>query len=107
MFGLLLGFEGRIGRTAFWAVQIPLLALLLVYAFYAEQLLALWLPGSIFLGYAVALLALAPLVWVECAIVIKRTHDRGKTGFWSLLLLLPVVGWAWLLIDCGLRPTRL
>ncbi len=104
MMELLFGFEGRIGRIAFWAVQIPLLALSLIYFIYTDSLLAHWLPGSVFLGYAVALAAAAPLIWVEYAIIIKRFHDRGKTGFWSLLVLLPVIGWAWLLIDCGLLP---
>ncbi|HTR83769.1 MAG TPA: DUF805 domain-containing protein, partial [Reyranella sp.] len=46
----------------------------------------------------------APLIWVQYAITIKRCHDRGKTGFWSLLLLLVPVGFVWLVIDCGLLP---
>ena len=46
----------------------------------------------------------APLIWVQTAIVIKRYHDRGKSGFWALLLFIPVFGLLWLLIDCGLLP---
>jgi uncharacterized membrane protein YhaH (DUF805 family) len=56
----------------------------------------------VFEGLAFALVLAAPLIWVQLAIVVKRYHDRGKSGFWSLLLLVPVVGWAWLLIECGL-----
>ena len=104
MFELLFAFEGRIGRGAFWAVQIPLLLLFWIYFNYIDRLLARWIPGSVFMGSAVALLVAAPLSWVESAIIIKRFHDRGKTGFWSLLALLPVIGWAWLVVDCGLLP---
>ena len=104
MLGLLFGFDGRIGRGAYWAVQALLLLLFWVYFNYVDRLLARWIPGSVFLGYAVALLAAAPLIWVQYAIIIKRFHDRGKTGFWSLLVLRPVIGWAWLLVDCGLLP---
>jgi uncharacterized membrane protein YhaH (DUF805 family) len=43
-------------------------------------------------------------MWVQCAIVIKRCHDRGKSGFWALLLFIPVIGLLWLLVDCGLLP---
>ncbi len=106
MFGLLFAFEGRIGRAAFWAVQLPLLVLFWVYFNYIDRLLAHWIPGSVFLGYAVALLIAAPLIWVQYAITIKRCHDRGKTGFWSLLLLVPLLGQLWALIDCGLLPAR-
>src|SRR5690349_18665457 len=106
MLGLLFAFEGRIGRGAFWLVQGPLLALYWVYFNHVDRLLARWIPGSVYLGYAVALLLAAPLIWVQYAITIKRCHDRGKTGFWSLLLLVPLVGQLWALIDCGLLPAR-
>jgi len=101
---LLFGFDGRIGRGPFWAVQIPLLALAGLYSVYVDRLLAAWIPGSVFMGSGVALAIAAPLIWVQYAITIKRCHDRGKTGFWSLLLLLIPIGLVWLVIDCGLLP---
>jgi uncharacterized membrane protein YhaH (DUF805 family) len=104
MRGLLFGFEGRIGRAAFWAVQIPLLGLDWLYQAHIDPLLARWFPYSVFEGLALALVLVAPLVWAQCAIAVKRCHDRGKSGFWALLLLVPVVGEIWLLIDCGLLP---
>ena len=33
---------------------------------------------------------------------IKRCHDRDKSGWWCLLLLIPVVGTLWALIDLGI-----
>ncbi|SJZ67858.1 Uncharacterized membrane protein YhaH, DUF805 family [Enhydrobacter aerosaccus] len=103
---LLFGFEGRIGRGLFWTGQAVVAALVWLYVTYADRLLVAWLPGSIFMGSAVALILALPIIWLQAAITIKRCHDRGKTGFWSLLLLVPVVGPIWLLVDCGLLPGR-
>jgi uncharacterized membrane protein YhaH (DUF805 family) len=33
----------------------------------------------------------------------KRWHDRGRSGWWSLLLLLPVIGWVWMLVSLCFR----
>ena len=104
MTALLFGFGGRIGRGLFWLVQVPLIAIGWVYADRIDPLLARWFPYSVFEGLAFALVVAAPLIWVQVAIIIKRYHDRGKAGFWSLLLLIPVLGWAWVLIECGLLP---
>jgi uncharacterized membrane protein YhaH (DUF805 family) len=102
--GLLFGFEGRIGRALFWLVQVPLIVAVWMYGQHVDPLLARWFPYSVFEGLTFALILAAPLIWIECAITIKRYHDRGKSGFWSLLLLVPVAGWAWLLVECGLLP---
>jgi len=106
MHRLFLGFEGRIGRATFWAVQIPVLILFWLYGQHVDPLLARWFPYSVFEGLSFALVLAAPLIWVQCAIVIKRCHDRGKSGFWALLLFIPVIGLLWLLIDCGVLPAR-
>jgi len=102
---LFFGFDGRIGRTTFWAVQLPVLVLFWLYAMHVDPLLARWFPYSVFEGLTVALVLAAPLIWVQSAIVIKRCHDRGKSGFWALLLFIPVLGLLWLLVECGLLPS--
>ncbi|NNE21878.1 MAG: DUF805 domain-containing protein [Rhizobiales bacterium] len=33
---------------------------------------------------------------------IKRCHDRDKSGWWCLLLLIPFVGTIWAVIDLGI-----
>ena len=67
-----------------------------------DRLLAQWFPTACS-WVACALIIIAPLIWVQCAITIKRCHDRGKSA-WSLLLLVPLAGEIWLLVDCGLLP---
>jgi len=97
-------FDGKIGRGAFWIGEIVVLLLVMLYVRYVDKLLAAWIPGSIFMGSAVALVLALPIIWVQAAITIKRCHDRGKTGFWSMLLFVPGIGQIWLLIDCGILP---
>ena len=33
---------------------------------------------------------------------VKRLHDRGKSGWWVLLCMIPVIGTIYWVIDCGL-----
>jgi len=41
-----------------------------------------------------ALLTLIPAL----AVTVRRLHDTGHSGWWYLILLLPILGWIWLLI---------
>jgi len=46
------------------------------------------------------------LLWPWLALWIKRWHDRGKSGWWMLIVLIPIVGGLWALVECGfLRGT--
>ncbi|TGR16409.1 DUF805 domain-containing protein, partial [Mesorhizobium sp. M8A.F.Ca.ET.197.01.1.1] len=37
----------------------------------------------------------------------KRWHDRNKSGWWTLIGLIPIIGGIWLLIELGiLEGTR-
>ena len=41
-------------------------------------------------------------VWcMILAVWAKRWHDRGKSGWWSLVLLIPMVGPIWALVELG------
>ena len=31
----------------------------------------------------------------------RRWHDRDKSGWWTLIGLIPVVGAIWILVECG------
>lgn len=41
------------------------------------------------------------LSWPTIAVSAKRWHDRDRSGWWVLLLLIPLVGVLWLLLDNG------
>ena len=40
-------------------------------------------------------------IWMKLAVIVKRWHDRDKSGWWILINLIPVIGWFWQLIECG------
>lgn len=96
---MLLDPRGRIGRAAFWrwGVGLPLGLGLLLHA-----LLGIARVPREDADFAVNLLLLWPIV----AVMAKRWHDRDRSGWWVLVLLLPVVGWLWALVVNGsLRGT--
>lgn len=41
------------------------------------------------------------LLWPSLAVYTKRWHDRNKSGWWTLIGLIPVIGGLWLLIELG------
>lgn len=50
--------------------------------------------GSQILGGLVSLALLAP----SLAVAVRRLHDTGRSGWWLLLVLLPIIGWIVLLV---------
>jgi uncharacterized membrane protein YhaH (DUF805 family) len=42
------------------------------------------------------------MLWPTLAIHVKRCHDRDQSGFWLLLLCIPVVNFFWWVINLGL-----
>ncbi|MGP9819024.1 DUF805 domain-containing protein [Salinarimonas sp. NSM] len=82
--------EGRIERGRWW---IGVAALLVVAA------ISTLLFGT---DGLVAFIITIVLQLAGLMLHIKRCHDRDKSGWWCLLLLIPVVGFLWALIDLGL-----
>lgn len=81
-------FNGRINRQPFWLYYV-------VPAFILNMLLNFMIPA---VGMIVALV----LLWVGLAVGAKRCHDRGKSGWWQLLLIVPLVGIVWFIVDLGI-----
>ncbi len=48
----------------------------------------------------VGLLGIAA-IWMKLAVLVKRWHDRDKSGWFVLVTLIPLIGWLWQLIECG------
>ena len=92
---MLFSLRGRISRRRFWRWGV---GALLVLAALTHALLGIARVRTELADPLVNLL----LLWPAVAISVKRWHDRGRTGWWVLVGLVPVVGWLWLLIDNGL-----
>ncbi len=43
-------------------------------------------------------------IWVGLAVSVKRWHDRNKSGWWVLIVLIPIIGGIWALIELGFLP---
>jgi len=42
------------------------------------------------------------MIYPSLAVHTKRWHDRNKSGWWSLIMLIPMVGALWVLIELGI-----
>ena len=98
---VLFSFEGRIDRSTYW-----LKGILPIFGFYvASYLLLLRVIAVAFGSDSFVLVAFGIAMWMTAgwmsiAVTVKRLHDRDKSGWWSLIGLVPIVG-IWLLIECG------
>jgi uncharacterized membrane protein YhaH (DUF805 family) len=58
------------------------------------------------IALVVALIAQLLLVWISIVGGAKRCHDRDRSGWFQLIILIPVLGALWLLVELGfLRGT--
>lgn len=96
---LLTSFDGRINRGKFWAGVGVVIAVTIV-ASIIDNILGLTF-GESGVGPVYAIAALAS-IYVGLAIYAKRWHDRDKSGWWSLIGLIPIIGGVWLIVECGI-----
>ena len=114
---LLFSFDGRIGRGQFWlgylaailltVVVMAILSLIVPW----EQVIITGPDGQVTtIDYAneamlpvwiVYGLLLIVTTWISIAISVKRFHDRGKSGWWYLIIFVPLIGPLWWLIELG------
>lgn len=113
---LLFSFTGRIGRGQFWLGYLAIIILLFLFAgivSYLEPSAQATVTGADGQPAAnlpkqatvpqltVAFVYLVFTTWISIAVCVKRFHDRGKSGWWYLIVLIPIIGWIWLLIELG------
>jgi uncharacterized membrane protein YhaH (DUF805 family) len=99
----LFSFEGRISRKAYWIYFVVSLLLgigLQVAAigtggFSMDPNAA---PPSIPIWFW---LVQIPLLWIGLAVMAKRWHDQDRSGWWTLLILIPFLGFLIVIIMLG------
>lgn len=40
------------------------------------------------------------VAWMKLAVLVKRWHDRDKSGWWVLIVLIPLIGPIWQFVEC-------
>ncbi len=96
---ILFSFTGRIPRRQYWAA-----ALINFIAIIPVALLAQLSDENQSMGVALGLLLLVTfvfMIWSGLAVAVKRWHDRGKSGLWVFIGIIPLVGPIWAFIECG------
>ncbi|WP_328930487.1 DUF805 domain-containing protein [Streptomyces sp. NBC_00190] len=82
-------FSGRARRQEFWMF---VLCNLVVDVVLVTLDVVLGTSGIIDGVYTLAVL----LPWV--GLTVRRLHDTGRSGWWYLLVLIPLLGWIWLIV---------
>ncbi len=90
-------FSGRASKREFWGYMLFRMVAVVAIFFVAVIMLAINESlGSIF-NLLCWLLGIA-LVIPDLSVGVRRLHDTGKSGWWYLISVIPLIGWIWLII---------
>ena len=96
---ILFSFKGRIGRGTYWLGAF----------FITGFVIAASLVDVAFYDYTrysgiPTILGRLLVLWPGLALTVKRWHDRDKSGWWTLINIIPYIGPLWSFIENGLLP---
>ena len=94
---LFTSLEGRIGRQSYWMGVIAISVITIMAALIDVMLGTMHDNG---VGVVSGLAGLM-LIYPTIVLYAKRWHDRDKSGWWTLIAIVPVIGGLWLLIELG------
>lgn len=77
-------FTGRASRQAYWMFTLVYIILVILISIAEEVALGTEIPSTLF-----TLAVIIPSV----AITTRRLHDIGKSGWWQLIYVIPILGW--------------
>jgi len=94
-----LSAQGRVNRKQWWLyLVLPIFVVSIILSFIDNAIGTVGQEnGAGLLSGIWALITLIPAILVD----IKRWHDRDKSGWWMLIVLVPIIGWIWFLIELG------
>lgn len=99
-------FRGRASRSVYWlGLVVPSIVIyvLLVIADHAVGTLHYIDPTAQPIGIMSAVFSIF-MIWPNLAVGAKRCHDRDRTGWFQLILLIPIIGPIWYVIYVGFLP---
>jgi uncharacterized membrane protein YhaH (DUF805 family) len=86
-------FNGRISVADYWIKG--------VLVFLPLGFLALWADANLNAGGFIYIGFMLFSIWAGAALLVKRWHDRDKSGWFYWVILIPLVGPIWTLIEAG------
>ncbi len=93
---LFTSFEGRINRAKWW---IGAIALAVIQMAVQGIIMSMVNQNDALIPLIILILV---FLYPFMAVYAKRWHDREKSGWWSLIILVPVVGGIWILVELGI-----
>ena len=92
-------FDGRARRTEFWMFALFSIIISIVLGVIDNLLGSTFVPGTTsgWLGAIYGLAVLLPSLGVS----VRRLHDTGRSGWWLLIGLVPVLGGIVLIVFCA------
>ena len=95
-----LNFQGRLNRQPFWIATLVLWLVSMGVTFVTSILFGSQSAATTFVQAVVALVLLIP----SLAVAVKRYHDRNKSGWWILIVFIPIIGLIWYIVELGFLP---
>jgi len=94
-------YDGRISRFHFWKCLVPIILASIVLSILAGILAAISsFLGMIVMPFSLALSIMAIGPWI------KRLHDRNKPGIMILVSFIPILGFLYLIYECGIQESE-
>lgn len=110
----LLNPNGRLSRGGFWMGTMTLAATTALAVYGLQSLIDRLTPQLSVYGpdlgnlnirpLLIGLLLAIPVAWMSFCLLVKRWHDRGRSGWWVVVGLVPIVGNLWAVVECALLP---
>jgi len=93
-------FNGRARRKEYWMFTLIYIIVIVI---------AMFLDGALGLGFDMGYGVTAPYGWIysivalvhlipSLGVLVRRLHDVGKSGWFMLISLVPIIGGIWLLV---------
>jgi uncharacterized membrane protein YhaH (DUF805 family) len=84
-------FEGRARRQTYWMFVLVNAIISVVIS-----IVGLLLPGA--LGTVLSSIFSLAILVPAIAVGVRRLHDIGKSGWWYLIIFIPLIGTIWLIV---------
>jgi uncharacterized membrane protein YhaH (DUF805 family) len=107
MMNLLFSFQGRLNRAKWWLINIGVIVVeTIVFAILFGGTAMMADPDQVMaamsgINAVIVVIVAVVAFWISLSLAVRRFHDRNKSGWWVLIVLVPVIGGLWYLIECG------